>query len=141
MNQYAELLKRQIWSSIIVIILIFVLAILLLTLNKKHIFDDLGKPGKAVVNVFVVAVIFLVAANFSIRIFHLYKDIHEQAYIVYYGDFEVSPYKERYVTLTSESGKLKLDGKVDLPGGEYSGTVIYAQHSKYVLDWNVNEND
>jgi hypothetical protein len=40
--------------------------------------------------------------------------------------------------LKDKSGDLKLNGKVELPGGNYSGTIIYAQNSKYVLDWNVN---
>jgi hypothetical protein len=138
MNKYNELLKNQIWASIVVIVLILVLAIILFTLNKRHFFDDLGKIGKTVVNIFVVAIILLESVHFSFRILHLYKDIHEQAYITYHGNFEVSSFKESYVTLNGESGHLKLDGKVDLPGGQYSGTVVYAKNSKYILDWNVN---
>ena len=138
MNKYNELLKNQIWASIVVIVLILVLAIILFTLNKRHFFDDLGKIGKTVVNIFVVAIILLASVHFSFRILHLYKDIHEQAYITYHGNFEVSSFKESYVTLNGESGHLKLDGKVDLPGGQYSGTVVYAKNSKYILDWNVN---
>ena len=138
MNKYNELLKNQIWASIVVIVLILVLAIILFTLNKRHFFDDLGKIGKTVVNIFVVAIILLASVHFSFRIPHLYKDIHEQAYITYHGNFEVSSFKESYVTLNGESGHLKLDGKVDLPGGQYSGTVVYAKNSKYILDWNVN---
>lgn len=137
MNKYNELLKNQIWSSVVVIALILILAIILFILNKKHFFDDLGKIGKPVVNIFVVAIILFTSIHFSVRIFHIYKDIHEQAYITYNGDFEVSSFKEGYITLNDESGNLKLDGKVDLPGGNYSGTIVYAQNSKYVLDWNV----
>lgn len=138
MNRYNELLKNQIWTSFFVIALILALAIILFTLNKRHFFDDLGKIGKTVVNIFVVTIILFASIHFSGRIFHLYKDIHEQAYITYHGDFEVSSFKEGYITLNSEFGHLKLDGKVDLPGGKYSGTIVYAQNSKYVLDWNVN---
>jgi len=137
MNKYNELLKNQIWASVFAIVLIFVLAIVLFVFNKRKIFDDLGKIGKTVVNLFVVAIILISSVKFSVRIFHLQKDIHDQAYITYCGDFEVSPYKESYVTLSGESGQLKLEGKVDLSGGEYYGTIVYAQNSKYILDWNV----
>ena len=138
MNKYNELLKNQIWASVVVIVLILALSLILFILNKRHFFDDLGKIGKTVVNIFVVAIILLESVYFSFRILHLYKDIHEQAYITYHGNFEVSSFKESYVTLNGESGHLKLDGKVDLPGGQYSGTVVYAKNSKYILDWNVN---
>ena len=137
MNKYNELLKNQIWASVFAIVLIIVLAILLFILNKKHFFDDLGKIGKTAVNIFVIAIILLASFHFSFRILHLHRDIHEQAYITYHGNFEVSPFKEGYVTLSEESGHLKLDGKVDLPGGQYSGTIVYAKNSKYILDWNL----
>ncbi|MBE6531676.1 MAG: hypothetical protein E7679_06305 [Ruminococcaceae bacterium] len=137
MNKYNELLKNQILTSVVVIVLIIVLAIILFTLNKRHFFDDLGKIGRTVVNLFVVTIILLAGIYFSVRILHLYRDIHEQAYITYHGNFEVSPFKEGYVTLREKSGHLKLDGKVDLPGGQYSGTIVYAQNSKYILAWNV----
>ena len=137
MNKYNELLKNQILTSVFVIVLIIVLAILLFILNKRHFFDDLGKIGKTVVNLFIVTIILLASVHFSFRILHLHRDIHEQAYITYHGDFEVSSFKEGYVTLSGESGHLKLDGKVDLPGGQYSGTIVYAQNSKYILEWNV----
>ena len=90
MEKYNELLKNQIWASVFVIALIFVLAIILFVLNKKHFFDDLGKIGKPAVNIFVVAIILFASVHFSVRIFHIYKDIHEQAYITYHGDFEVT---------------------------------------------------
>ena len=138
MNTYNELLTKQIWASVFGFVLVLVLAIVLFEFNKRHIFDDLGKIGKTVVNIFIVAVILLTSVHDSVRIFYLYKDIHEQAYITYNGDFEVSPYKDSYVTLKSESGQLILNGRVDLPGGQYSGTIVYAQNSKYVLDWNVD---
>lgn len=138
MNQYNELLKKQIQSSAFVIVLILVLAIVFLMLSKRNFFDDLGTIGKTAVGIFVVVIILLASVYFSVRIFRLNKDIHDQAYITYYGEFEVSSFKEGYVTLTGESDQVKLDGKVDLPGGKYSGTIVYAQNSKYVLDWSVD---
>ncbi len=137
MNKYDELLKNQIFTSTVVLVLVIVLAITLFMLNKRHFFDDLGKIGKTVVNLFIVTIILLVSVISSFRILRLCQDIHEQAYITYHGNFEVSSFKESYVTLSEESGRLKLDGKVDLPGGQYFGTVVYAQNSKYILDWNV----
>ena len=138
MNKYNELLKNQIWTSVVVIALILALSLILFILNKKHFFDDLGKIGKTAVNIFVIAIILLASFHFYFRIINLHKDIQEQAYITYHGDFEVSSFKEGYVTLSGESGCLKLDGKIDLPGGQYSGTIVYAKNSKYILDWNVN---
>ena len=138
MNKYSELLKNQIWASVVAIALILALSLILFMLNKKHFFNDMGKIGKIAVNIFVIAVILLTSFYFSFRIINLHKDIQEQAYITYHGEFEVSSFKESYVTLSGESGCLKLNGKVDLPGGEYSGTIVYAQNSKYILDWNVN---
>lgn len=138
MNKYSELLKNQIWASVVVIALILALSLILFILNKKHFFDDIGKIGKTAVNIFVIAIMLLASFHFSFRIINLHKDIQEQAYITYHGDFEVSSFKEGYVTLSGESSCLKLDGKIDLPGGQYSGTIVYAQNSKYILDWNVN---
>ena len=138
MNKYSELLKNQIWASVVVIPLILALSLILFMLNKNHFFDDIGKIGKTAVNIFVIAIILLGSFHFSFRIINLHKDIQKQAYITYHGDFEVSSFKESYVTLSGESGCLKLNGKVDLPGGQYSGTIVYAQNSKYILDWNVN---
>ena len=138
MNKYNELLENQIWTSVVVIVLILALALILFILNKRHFFDDLGKIGKTAVNVFVIAIILLASVHFSFRIINLHKDIQEQAYITYYGDFEVSSFKEGYVTLNGESSRLTLDGKVYLPGGQNFGTIVYAQNSKYILDWNVN---
>ncbi len=136
--KYSELLKNQIWASVVAIALILALSLILFILNKKHSFDDLGKIGKTAVHVFVIAIILLAGFYFSFRIINLHKDIQEQAYITYQGDFEVSSFKEGYVTLSGESGCLKLDGKIDLPGGQYFGTIVYAKNSKYILDWNVN---
>ena len=138
MNKYNELLKNQIWASAVPIALILALSLMLFLLNKKHFFNDMWKIGKTAVNIFVIAVILLGSFYFSFRIINLHKDIQEQAYITYHGDFEVSSFKEGYVTLSGESGCLKLDGKIDLPGGQYFGTIVYAQNSKYILDWNVN---
>lgn len=138
MNKYSELLKNQIWASVVVIALILALSLILFILNKKHFFDDIGKIGKTAVNIFVIAIMLLASFHFSFRIINLRKDIQEQAYITYHGDFEVSSFKEGYVTLSGESSCLKLDGKIDLPGGQYSGTIVYAQNSKYIMDWNVN---
>ena len=138
MNKYSEILKNQLWGSLVPIALILALSLMLFLLNKKHFFNDMGKIGKTAVNIFVIAVILLGSFYFSFRIINLHKDIQEQAYITYHGDFEVSSFKEGYVTLSGESGCLKLDGKIDLPGGQYSGTIVYAQNSKYILDWNVN---
>ena len=138
MNKYNDLLKNQIWASVVVIVLILALSLILFILNKRHFFDDLGKIGKTAVNIFVIATILLASFHSSFRIINLHKDIQEQAYITYHGDFEVSSYKESYVTLNGESGHLKLDGKVNLPGGKYTGTIVYAKNSKYVLDWNVD---
>ena len=138
MNKYNELLKNQIWASVFVIILILVFTIILFILNKKRAFDDFGKIEKTIVSIFIVAIILFASIYFSVRIFHLYKDIHEQSYITYQGDFEVSSFKESDVTLNDKSGDLKLNGKVELPGGNYSGTIVYAKNSKYVLDWNVD---
>ena len=138
MNKYNELLKNQIWTSIVVIVLILALSLILFILNKRHFFDDLGKIGKTAVNIFVIAIILLASFYFSFRIINLHKDIQEQTYITYHGDFEVSSFKEDYVTLNGELGHLKLDGKIDLPGGQYTGTIVYAQNSKYLLDWTVN---
>ena len=138
MNIYNEFLKNQIWTSVVVIVLILALSLILFILNKRHFFDDLGKIGKTAVNIFVIATILLASFHFSFRIINLHKDIQEQAYITYHGDFEVSSFKEGYVTLNGELGHLKLDGKIDLPGGQYTGTIIYAQNSKYILNWTVN---
>ncbi len=138
MNEYNDLLKNQIWASIFALVIILALAIVIFILNKRHFFNDLGKIGKTAVNIFVVAVIFFGSFHFFVRIFHLYKDINQQAYITYHGDFEVSSFKEGYVTLKSESGDIKLDGGVELSGGKYTGTIVYAQNSKYILEWNVN---
>ena len=138
MNKYNELLKNQIWASVVVIVLILALSLILFILNKRHFFDDLGKIGKTAVNIFVIATILLASFYFSFRIINLHKDIQEQTYITYHGDFEVSSFKEDYVTLNGEPGHLKLDGKIDLPGGQYTGTIVYAQNSKYILDWTVN---
>ncbi len=138
MNKYNDILTNQIWASVFVLVIILVLAIVVFILNKKHFFNDLGKIGKTAVTIFVVAVIFLGSFHFFVRIFHLYKDIHQQAYITYHGDFEVSSFKEGYVTLISESGDIKLDGRVELPGGEYTGTIVYAKNSKRILKWDVD---
>ena len=138
MNKYNVLLKNQIWASLVPIALILALSLMLFLLNKKHFFNDMGKIGKTAVNIFVIAVILLGSFYFSFRIINLHKDIKEQAYITYHGDFEISSFREYYVLLIDESGCLKVDGRIDLPGGRYSGTIVYAQNSKYLLDWNVN---
>ena len=138
MNKYDEVLENQIFVSVFVIILIFILAITVFVSNKKHFFDDLGKTGRTLVNLFVVTILVAGIIHFSLRICHLYTDIHEQSYITYSGNFEVSSYNDRYVTLQSEGDALTLDGKVELPGGQYSGQIVYAKHSKYVLSWHVD---
>ena len=59
MNKYSELLKNQIWASVVAIALILALSLILFMLNKKHFFNDMGKIGKIAVNIFVIAVILL----------------------------------------------------------------------------------
>ena len=81
MNKYSELLKNQIWASVVAIALILALSLILFMLNKKHFFNDMGKIGKIAVNIFVIAVILLTSFYFSFRIINLPKDIQEQAYI------------------------------------------------------------
>ena len=134
MSEYNDLLKEQIGASVFGIALIIVLIAVLLLLNKRRFFDDLGKIGKPVVNIFVIAAILLGGVYFSFRIINLRKDIKDAAYITYNGDFEVSSFKGSYVTLIDESGELKLDGRLDLSGGKYSGTIVYAENSRYILE-------
>ena len=64
MNKYSELLKNQIWASVVAIALILALSLILFMLNKKHFFNDMGKIGKIAVNIFVIAVILLTSFYF-----------------------------------------------------------------------------
>ena len=57
------------------------------------------------------------------------------ANVTYIGEFEVSATGDGHVTLP---GEIRLDGRVELPGGEHSGTIIYGENSKYILDWKVD---
>ena len=138
MNKYNELLKNQIWASLFPFALVLALSFMLFLLNKKHFLDEMGKIGKTAVNIFIITVILLGSFYFSFRIINLHKDIQEQAYITYHGDFEISSFREYYVLLIDESGCLKVDGRIELPGGRSSGTIVYAQNSKCLLDWDVD---
>ena len=135
MDKYENILKNQIWASMLGIVLVLILSATMIILNKKHLFDELGKIGKFFVSTFIVLIIISAGAYFSLRISHLYTDIQEQAYITYVGEFEVSPYNDRHVTLQTESTSLSLDGKVDLPSGKHFGKIVYAKNSKRILDW------
>ena len=138
MEKYEQILRGQISSSIFAIIIILVLAITIYVFNKKHVFDDLGKRGKAFVNIIAVTVIVSASVFFALRINYLYTDIKEQSYVTYVGAFEVSSDQKSYATLLTEDGSLKLDGKVSLPSGKYTGQIIYAKNSKRILDWSVD---
>lgn len=135
LSEYEQVLKNQIASSVFAIVLISILAITFFLLHKKGFFNDLGKIGKTVVSVFVTAVILSGTVHFSLAIYRSYIDLDGQAYITYAGTFEVSSFKEGYITIKNEGSSLTLSGKADLPGGEYTGIVVYAQNSKRLLEW------
>ena len=134
-TEYEHILQEQISASVFVLVICAVLAVVFVLLNRKKFLDDLGKWGKALVNIFIVIAVVSATVHFSLRIYRLNQDIQDQSYITYYGEFYVSEYKEGSVTLSEGEDKITLSGKCDLPGGTYKGTIVYSKRSKYLVDW------
>lgn len=120
--------------------MIIALSVMLFVLNLKVFSKDLGKIGQFLVNIFITVVILSATVFFVSGIHNINEDIECQSYITYYGEFNVSEYKEGYVTIKDQDKFITLSGRCDLPGGEYVGTIIYSQSSKHILDWEINAN-
>ena len=137
-TEYEYILQEQISASVFVLVICAVLAVAFVFLNRKKFFEDLGKWGRALVNVFIIVAVVSATVHFSLRIYRLNQDIQDQSYITYYGEFYVSEYKEGSVTLTEGEDKITLSGKCDLPGGEHKGTIVYSKRSKHLVDWSAS---
>ena len=138
--EYEQILKEQISSSIFAIIATVILLAVVIFLNVRGLFKDLKKIGKTIVNMFVVAVALASIIFFTSRIYSIKQDIELQAYVTYYGEFNVSEFRDSYVTLIDQNKTIALSGRCDLSGGDYTGTIVYSKSSKQLLDWDVETN-
>ena len=142
MNEYLEyekILRGQIGALVFVLVLIIISFIVLIFVNKKAFSEeDMSKFGRFMINVVIVAVFLIFSFIDIYDIYKFNKDIKSQAYVTYYGEFNVSEYKEGYVSFEYQGKSITLSGCCYLPGGDYFGTIVYSRSSEHLLDWEVD---
>lgn len=70
-------------------------------------------------------------------------DLHEQAYVVYYGDFTVSDRFQLNGNLMLHDGNqtsVHMQGDFSLPNGEHTGYVVYSERTHLLLAYDPNDN-
>ena len=146
MPAYAEILESEIsflvGSGIALLILFLIWTVFLLKgwITTK---DKKDKIAYLVVLWCFAALLFGVL-GYNIRQYLM--DLHEQAYVVYEGDFscrQAREYKSNYgakIYLPTEDEEIGLVVKSkELSYGEYVGRVVYAKRTQKLLDFEVYE--
>jgi hypothetical protein len=131
--EYESKLRGHIGGSVFGLILIAILVVAIIVLNKK-VSTVKDKLDSIFIIVLIIVFALLGYSVFGTSIQNLNQDIKSQAYVTYYGEFSVSEDRNSYVTIEVEGKSVVLDGRCELPGGEYVGTVVYGQSSKRLLD-------
>lgn len=70
-------------------------------------------------------------------------DLHEQAYVVYHGDFTVSDRFQLNGNLMLHDGNqtsVHMQGDFSLPNGEHTGYVVYSERTHLLLAYDPNDN-
>ena len=139
-EEYEKFLKNEaITYVIIMVVLIVALGALLIFMNKKF-FDDMGKVGKIIVNTFICVVLISTSIYVGIHTYNAVSDINNKAYIVYEGEFEISSYREGYITIFDGEKEISLTNNfTSLSSGKYTGKLVYAKKSRILLECEASE--
>lgn len=85
----------------------------------------------------------LVFAVPTVYIVRGFQDLHNQDYIVYYGDFTVSERHELNGNLTlhdENQTSVRMQGDFPLSNGKYTGYIVYSKRTHLLLFYNPYEN-
>ena len=136
--EYESNLRGHIGACVFGLVFMAIVVVAIIVLNKKvsKVKDKLD-PILTIVLIIVFGLLGYFVFGTSIN--NLNQDIKSQAYVTYYGEFSVSEDRNAYVTIEVEGKSIVLEGRCDLPGGEYVGTIVYGQSSKHLLDWEIGE--
>lgn len=138
--EYENILKREMGGYILGICACLVLTVVVILMYKTHCFDDFTKLQGIFSILLITTAIVAATINLSLGIYNVICDIDEQSTVIYEGDFEIASNNTGYVTLKNDGKSITLSGKCwGHRGGKYKGKIIYAEHSKRLLDWVIIE--
>ena len=140
MERYEMLLTRRLVGCNIAVALIILVAIITpifawLELKQPH-----TKKERIVPYVFAIVGILVsvtLAVAISLNAAEVKKDLDNQDYVVYYGEYEIKYERHNcycYIYDNEEYITLLFEGKSP-DTGIYTGYIVYARNSLVALDW------
>ena len=150
-QQYTDYLKGQLQFryaiAIILAILFFILAALIFLGYLKTSKKENSMKSKLLCVLLCFCLFLLLFYSLGKQIHTMNTDIKSNAYIIYEGEFTYE-YVNRTrggdvseVSFIVEGEKLILTTeKLNIVSGTYTGKIIYAENSKYLLDYEIYEN-
>ena len=140
MEQYEKILTRQLTGDAIltaIVILLFIAISMALYVDWKK--RPQGEEKTEIIVTFILVTCILVTSSILgfINISKTSKDLNNQEYIVYYGEYSLeAPAKGRqfcYIYVGDE--RIKLRYRVEnFEEGTYNGYIVYAKNSLIVVD-------
>ena len=141
MEEYERLLNREIGirnTAVVVIIAAILLAVVSLVLEYKNMSGKKERVISIVACAFIVCVFIFFITFAAVGATDIKKDIENQDYVVYYGEYEVE-YNRNQTILHIRDGKThtRLDwvGKDIDHSGTHTGHLVYGRNSLIALDW------
>lgn len=120
-------------------LLAFLLAILIIVVVGGFILCIKKKLAKPLAVFLICCMLVLIAP--TVYIVMGFCDLHEQAYVVYYGDFTVSDRFQLNGNLTLHDGNqtsVHIEGEFSLSNGEHTGYVVYSERTHLLLAYDPN---
>lgn len=134
-HTYTAFIKNQLCVSCIPMIVLGLLFLLFGLLFFK-IMDSQVIDNWMIIVWFSFCIVFAVYIIATISIH--YMDMKNEDYMIYVGEFEKDHGREFVFLNDDKSTRLINRSETFLEKGYYSGTIVYAKRSKYVLSYSLN---
>ena len=139
MEQYETILTKQLTSDAIltaIVILLFIAISIGLYVEYKKLPKGQEKIGLIVVFILVACLAVGSSIYGLTGVSKIKKDVDNQDYIVYYGEYQLEKHKSRYhcyIYNGEERVELRYMGE-DFEEGTYTGYVVYGRNSLRAVD-------
>lgn len=140
MERYETLLRREmgIINAVVALLIATILVVVvLLILDYKNMSSKKERIVSIVIAVFVICACIFFGIYASIDAPKIKKDIDNQDYVVYYGEYEIE-YSDKHLTVCyiyngEERVRLECVG-MNPESGIYTGYVVYGRNSLRAVD-------
>lgn len=130
-SAYDKVLLKYMFTFSIIAFILLIIVIVCVIFTFRHLDAEAKILMSVLLSIILIIIFYFCFKNFPKYIY----DIKNDAYITYTGDFEISnEYTKGSAVFIHIDNNTQLESYSGMSPGNYTGTVIYAEHSAIAFD-------